>query len=362
MGWDVTAGPDRGEKIRSLVAEPHGRLEDGFGRVHSYVRIAVNEVCNLRCIYCMPEEGLVFKDREELLTTREILRVLRVLTGLGVCKVRFTGGEPLLRQDIRILVEKAVATEGVESVHLTTNGIFLSDQAGGLRAAGLTGVNISLDTMNAARYLEITRRTGLERVLEGIHLAVDLGFSSVKVNTVVLRGFNEDELGDFVDLTRAVPITVRFIELMPFDSHQVWKRGHFFSADWIVESLKKAFPEIRNDTGTRTERHIYRIPGHAGKVAVIPAYTRTTCPDCNRIRITADGRIRNCLYCTREFDLKKILRSGGADEDVTDLFRTAMRTKLESGWDAQKRMASRTGEHPGNSVIGHRDSMTQIGG
>lgn len=344
-------------------AEKSGtRLVDGFGRVHSYLRIAVQEQCNLRCIYCMPEEGVDFTGQEDLLTSEEIFRILRLVVGLGVHKVRFTGGEPLLRRDILGLVERTAGLGGVESVHLTTNGLLLAGMAGDLRRAGLTGLNISLDSLNAVRFRQITRCDGLARVLEGLQTALDVGFPSVKVNVVALRGLNDNEFADFVDLTREAPITVRFIELMPFDSHQVWKRGHFYSADWLVQALRESYPDLQDDTGTRTEKHIFRVPGHAGKVAVIPGYTRSTCTDCNRIRLTADGRIRNCLYSNRELDLKQLMRSGGTDGEVVDRFRTAIHAKLESGWDAQKRPAAFNDFEAHGMVSGDRDSMSLIGG
>jgi len=337
------------------------RLLDRFGRAHDYARIAVNERCNLRCIYCMPAEGLPFREGEALLSRDELLRVIRILSRLGVTKIRFTGGEPLLRQDLTSLIEGAASEAGIESVHLTTNGFLLTERAQALFDAGLTGVNISLDTLDAARFLTITRRSGIEKVLAAVRTAVQVGFPSVKVNVVALRGFNDDEIAGFVELTRDDAITVRFIELMPFDSHQVWKRGHFFSAEWIVDTLRRTFPGLEDASGTTTEHHVFRLPGHAGKVAVIPAYTRSLCGTCSRIRVTADGKVRNCLYSTREFELGRILRSGGTDEEVVQLFRAAVRAKLESGWDAQKR--PETGDnHDPRASSGGRDSMTLIGG
>lgn len=343
-----------------------GALVDGFGRVHDYVRIAVNERCNLRCIYCMPAAGLAFQEGEALLSSDEIVRVVAVLAGLGVNKVRFTGGEPLLRRDLPDLIRCVSGTPGIESVHVTTNGILLEDRAAALRDAGLHGVNVSLDTLDAARFLRITRRAGVEKVRDSIRAALRVGFDSVKVNVVALRGFNDDEVGDFVDLTRSDPLTVRFIELMPFDSHQIWKRGHFFGADWIVEVLRRRHPELPAASGSRTEEHVFRVPGYLGKVAVIPAYTRSLCPTCSRIRVTADGQIRNCLYSSDEFALKRLLRDGGSDADVAALFRRAVAAKRESGWQAQKAQQaqaapSRDNGNPPPAFEG-RGSMTLIGG
>lgn len=337
---------------------PTAPLRDRFGRTFDYLRIAVTDVCNLRCLYCMPEEGVNFTPSERLLRAEEILRVVRVLAPLGVSKIRFTGGEPLVRKDIVSLVAGTASTEGIRSVHLTTNGLLLGTLAEPLRRAGLTGLNVSLDTLRPDRFQRITRRAGVERVLEGLRHALELGFPSVKVNAVAMRDFNDDELPEFAELTRQKGVTVRFIELMPFDSHQIWKTGHFVSAERLVERFLASFPQAARDEGSSTEEHIFRIPGYAGKVAFIPSYTRTLCGDCTRIRLTADGQIRNCLYSEEEYDLMSALRNGASDADLADIVRRAMREKLEDGWAAQRQARARAEEHPGQA----RDSMTQIGG
>lgn len=329
-------------------------LVDRFGRVFDYLRVAVNERCNLRCVYCMPAEGLDFREGDELLTRDELRRVIAALASVGVSKIRFTGGEPLIRADITDLVADAAAVDGVESIHLTTNGVLLEAKAEALRDAGLTGVNVSLDTLDAAKFLKITRRTGIDRVLGGIHRALDLGFGTVKVNVVAMRGFNDDEVGAFVALTKEHPVTVRFIELMPFDAHQVWKRGHFFGAEWIIERLE-ALGASAPDQGTRTEHRVFRFDGHAGKVAVIPAYTRSLCSACNRLRLTANGKIRTCLYSKREHDLRDALRAGADAGDIITAFRDALSLKAIDGWAAQR-------ETPDGDDDGARGSMTLIGG
>ena len=323
---------------------------DQFGRTFNYLRIAVNEKCNLRCIYCMPEEGVPFKPKNEILTTNEILRVVKVVSDMGVNKIRFTGGEPLLRGDIVKLVGKSSSTPGIESIHLTTNGVLLGRYAGNLREAGLTGVNISIDTLNPEKFLQITRRDELVRAMEGLEAAKTAGIPFIKVNAVALRGFNDNEIVEFVELTKDYPLTVRFIELMPFDAHQIWKTGKFFSAEHIQKELKDHFPDIKTTDGTATEHAIFQVPNYAGKVAVIPSYSRNLCGNCNRIRLTADGNIRNCLYSHNEFDLKDLMRSGGTEKEMKELILSAMWVKPIDGWMAQK-----TGSDS-------RESMTQIGG
>jgi cyclic pyranopterin phosphate synthase len=329
------------------------RITDRFGRTFDYLRIAVTERCNLRCVYCMPEEGVAFPDASQLLTAEEILRVVRVAAGLGVTKLRYTGGEPLVRKDLVAIIASTHAIAGVESIHMTTNGVLFADAADALRTAGLTGVNFSLDSMRPDRFLQITRRTGAEHVLASIRQAGALGFPSVKINVVAMRGFNDDEIPAFAALTRELPVTGRFIELMPFVEHQVWMRGRFFGVERIIVALHAAAPTLAPSAGSSTEEHVFQIPGHAGRLAVIPAFTRSLCGTCDRIRLTADGQIRNCLYSDREFDLRVALRTGADDDALADLLCHAMAQKLVDGWAAQ---------HEAESDGRQRTSMTQIGG
>ena len=334
---------------RSVISA-HPKIVDKHGRTFNYLRLAVNEYCNLRCIYCMPEEGVPFRSKDKLLSTNEIFRLISVAAQLGVTKIRFTGGEPLLRKDIPELVKFAKSQYGVESVHLTTNGLLLGDCLSELESAGLSGINISLDTLKPDRFKLITRRDGVDNVLANIHKAIDSAIPSVKINVVALRGFNDDELMDFVALTKEYDITVRFIELMPFDSHQIWKTGKFYGADHIITDLIKNVEELNPIDGSRTEHHIFRVDDYKGKVAVIPAYTRSLCGACNRIRITADGKLLNCLYSQDETNLRDAIRSGVSDEKIESMITGSFMNKHKDGWAAQ------------NSSGKHRESMTQIGG
>lgn len=344
---------------RGLVARQStdSVLRDRFGRVFDYLRIAITDRCNLRCVYCMPEEGIDFAAQEQLLRTEEILRLIRVASQLGVRKIRFTGGEPLVHKDIVALVRGAARTPGIQTVHLTTNGVLLPGLAGSLRRAGLYGLNISLDTLHGERFQKCTRRPGIERVLAGLDKAVELDFPSIKINVVALRGFNDDEIHGFAALTQRAPITVRFIELMPFDAHQIWRSGYFVSTEALLKRFKELYPNCEVASGSATEYRIFQIPGHAGRVAFIPSYTRSLCSDCTRIRLTADGRIRNCLYSEKEYGLLDHLRNGGSDEDVAHVLREAMWEKLEDGRAAQRQAWERRGKNGGT-----RESMTQIGG
>ena len=353
------AAQDGGDRKALSGKTQYPPLQDKFGRTFDYVRIAITEKCNLRCTYCMPEEGVDFKNGEQILTAEEIIRVVDVLARAGVKKVRLTGGEPLVRKDIMTIVEGIAAVPGIQSIHLTTNGIIFGKYAEQLRRAGLTGVNISLDTMDAEKFERITRRTGVEKVKESIDLALKLGFPRVKVNTVVMRGFNDDELYDFTELTREKRVTVRFIEFMPFDAHQIWDTGEYFlSAETMVRKLKEWYPGLAAAEGTRTEHHIFQVPGYAGKIAVIPAFTRSLCGNCSRIRVTADGGVRNCLYSDKEYSLRELLRQGCSDDDLIGVFRQAFAEKAKDGFEAKKQSALRQSTV---KWVG-RSSMTQIGG
>ncbi len=335
------------------MSDAPSQISDNFGRIFDYLRIAVTERCNLRCQYCMPEEGVDFKHGERILTLDELVRVVRVLTSVGVKKVRLTGGEPLVRKDILPLVRGLAELSGVESVHMTSNGLLFDKVAQPLLDAGLTGINFSLDTFDEEKFKKITRRAGSDKVLAAIDRALELGYASVKINVVAMRGFNEDEVLDFVELTRDRRVTVRFIELMPFDADQIWKTGKFLKTQWLEEKLAERFEDLGQTQGSPTEHTVYQLPGYQGKVAMIPAYSRTLCSACTRIRLTADGQIRNCLYSADEFDLRGLLRAGASDRDIVAFFVKAMGQKLKEGWEAQERA---------KAFGGKRTSMTQIGG
>jgi cyclic pyranopterin phosphate synthase len=305
----------------------------------------------------MPEQGIDFTAKGKLLRTDEILRVIRVAGRLGVRKIRFTGGEPLVRRDIVELVKKAADTRGIERVCLTTNGLLLPSLACSLRRAGLHGLNISLDTLDPERFRKCTRRGGLEKVMAGLDRALTVGFPSLKINVVAMRDFNDDEIVGFARLTRRYPLTVRFIELMPFDVHQIWRTGRFLGTEHLVRRFRELYPLSQVATGSSTEGQIYRIPAHTGKVAFIPSYTRSFCRECTRIRLTADGRIRNCLYSEEEYSLLGLLRNGGTDDDLGRVLHRAMWEKLEDGQAAQRRAREKQ-----NADGRIRESMTQIGG
>jgi len=337
-------------RITESKCSSNRQIIDQFGRVFTYLRIAVNQDCNLRCIYCMPEKGIRFVKSKNKMSQNEISRILKVSSELGVNKIRFTGGEPLIHPHIISLVEIANKTPGIDSVHITTNAVFLKNMIGNLKKAGLKGINISIDTLDMKKYLLITRRNILNKAIEGLEAAISIGLQSIKINVVVLRGFNDCELKDFAELTKEHPITVRFIELMPFDDNQIWRTGKFMSAYDIKQKLNEYFPNMALTFGSNTEHTIYNIPNYKGKIAVIPAFSRNLCAQCNRIRITSDGKIRNCLFASNENDILSPIRRGGSDIDLKRILISSMWKKTYNGWEAQ------------NLKKETRNSMAQIGG
>ena len=334
----------------SDVLRSSSKIVDHHDREFDYLRLAVNERCNLRCIYCMPEEGVQLLNKDQYLSKLEIKRIISLFTQMGISKIRFTGGEPLLRKDISELIRYAKNECKIEQVHLTTNGILLNKYLDQLSRAGLSGINISLDSLRPERFKKITRRDKLQQVLDNIILVQDSVIPSLKINVVFMRGFNDDELLDFVEFTKTNHLTVRFIELMPFDAHQIWKTGKFYKSEDILNDLKHKVQGLHPITGSSTEHYIFQVDGYLGKIAIIPSYSRNLCINCNRIRITADGSLRNCLYSKEEKSLRDLIRKGALDKELKEMVRDSFLTKHKDGWEAQR--------VKGNN----RESMTQIGG
>ncbi|MEM7273978.1 MAG: GTP 3',8-cyclase MoaA [Actinomycetota bacterium] len=289
-------------------------LIDRFGRVHTDLRISVTDRCNFRCQYCMPAEGMEWLDRKELLTFEEIERVARVLVErAGVRSVRLTGGEPTVRARLPVLVGKLAAL-GVD-LSMTTNGATLPMFAGDLRAAGLQRLNISLDTLDRDRFLELTRRDDLAKVLEGIDAAVAAGFAPVKVNAVLMRGINDDEVIPFLRLGRERGVTVRFIEFMPLDAQGEWSADRVVPYEEILAAAAAEFDFEPVARGTSPAER-FRYTDGRGEFGIIASVTEPFCDSCDRIRLTAEGQIRNCLFALDHIDLRPILRDGGTDDDL----------------------------------------------
>ncbi|MCL4129869.1 UNVERIFIED_CONTAM: hypothetical protein GTU68_052204, partial [Idotea baltica] len=277
-------------------------LTDKFGRKHSYLRISLTERCNLRCQYCMPEEGVPLTSRAELLTTEEIIQIASLFVSEGVDKIRLTGGEPMIRKDLVHIVE-SLSKMGVKQVGLTTNGILLTRRLKDLQLAGLTHLNVSLDTLIPAKFEFITRRKGWERVMDGLDLALEMGFSPVKINCVVMRGTNEEEINNFVWLTQKKNIDVRFIEYMPFDGNK-WSDKRMVNYEEMLKIIRGEFPNLsRLEDGPNDTSKAHKVPGFAGQIGFITSMSENFCGSCNRLRITADGNLKVCLFGSSEVSL-----------------------------------------------------------
>ncbi len=307
------------------------RMVDTFGRVARDLRISVTDRCNFRCRYCMPAEGMKWLPRSDILTFEEIERLARLFVErLGVESIRLTGGEPTVRADLPVLVSMlaTLRTDDGRPVDLamTTNGVKLTKMAGALRDAGLQRVNISLDSLIRERFAEITRRDALPEVLEGIRAAVEAGFDPVKVNTVVVRGWNEDEIVPFAEFGRQMGVQPRFIEFMPLDADGGWSMDKVVSADEIVAAIDAAYPLEEVEHGPEPASR-WRYKDGAGEIGVIPSVTKPFCDDCDRVRLTAEGAFMTCLFAQDEYDFRVALRNGATDNELVDLAVAAVHKK-----------------------------------
>jgi len=342
-------------------------IRDSFGRVIDYLRIAVTDRCNLRCVYCMPPQGIQLRAHGEILTYEEIVAVVRAAAALGISKVRLTGGEPLVRPHVERLVEMVAAVPGIQDISLTTNAVLLDRHAGALSRAGLRRVNVSLDTLRADRFERITRFGSIADVWRGLEAAEREGLTPIKLNAVIVRGMNDDELADFAALTQTHAWHVRFIELMPVSNEGDWgerlpppgnrlvtteEMQARLSADWGVPDLFSESLALTGVTGNGPAR-VFRLPAALGTLGFISPVSQHFCPTCNRLRLTADGKLRPCLLAEGEVDVIGALRAGASEGDVQALLLRAVEHKPE-------RHQLDDGLAPARS-IGQR-VMAQIGG
>lgn len=302
-------------------------LRDSFGRLHTYLRISLSERCNLRCQYCMPADGVELTPSPDLLSKDEIVRLANLFVNCGVNKIRLTGGEPTIRRDLDEICLQLSEMKGLKTLAITTNGLTLARKLPKLKESGLTAVNISLDTLVPAKFEFMTRRRGHEKVIESINAAVELGYDPVKVNCVVMRGFNDDEICDFVELTREKPINIRFIEFMPFDGN-VWNVKKLVPYSEMMETVVKKYSDLerfKNDPFDTAKN--FRIKGHRGTVSFITSMTEHFCASCNRLRILADGNLKVCLFGSAEVSLRDPMRSGADDSELMDIIGRAVKKK-----------------------------------
>ncbi|HEY1494943.1 MAG TPA: GTP 3',8-cyclase MoaA [Candidatus Solibacter sp.] len=305
-------------------------LVDSFHRVHDNLRISVTDRCNIRCFYCMPETGVTFVERREILDFEEIERFVRVAAGLGIRKLRVTGGEPLLRRDLPVLIERLARIPGIEDLALTTNGVLLGEQAEALYAAGLRRLNVHIDTLDRGRFFEITRRDDLGRVLAGLDVAKRTGFK-IKLNAVAVKNLVEPDIVPLARFAREHGFEVRYIEFMPLDAQNLWDRKKVLLADEMIEMLSRQISPLTPvpDPDPRAPATEYVYADGGGMVGFIASVSRPFCLNCNRLRITADGKLRYCLFAIQEDDVKALMRSGASDDAIAALIRRNVADKWE---------------------------------
>ena len=316
-------------------------MKDTYGREISYLRLSVTELCNLRCRYCMPAEGVCKKEHDEMLTEEEIVLAVETAAELGVTKLRITGGEPLVKKNIVSICGRTAAVPGIREVCITTNGTRLPELARPLREAGVRRLNISLDTLNEEKYRYITRIGSLNQAIDGIEAALDAGYDKIKLNAVLIGGFNDDEIAPLAGLTRRWPVDVRFIELMP-----MYDSGDFGPEAFIpCERVLQALPELEKESPDGGVARLYRLPGAQGRIGLISPLSSHFCAACNRIRLTADGKLKPCLHGKAEFSIKGLDRDG-----MREQFRTAMLSKPE--WHGELSYQSRSQAGRNMNTIG----------
>lgn len=306
-------------------------LIDSFGRVHTSLRLSVTDRCNIRCFYCMPEKGAEFVPKDNILSFEEIYRLARLLVEQGgVRDIRITGGEPLVRQQVPRLIKMLAGIGKLEDLSLTTNGMLLAEHAQALREAGLKRLNISLDTLDKEVFEKITRRDGLEKTLQGIDAAIKCGFESVKLNTLAIKGVTESEVAALVRYALDRNVMLRFIEFMPLDTDRAWQQDQVFSGDQLLQTLQNEFKSVVPLSRPEPSQPAEEFQVDRGRVGIIRSVTAPFCEACNRIRITADGAVRNCLFATSETPLRSLIRAGASDEDLMSAIRGCLAGKAEA--------------------------------
>ena len=327
-------------------------LYDNHGRPINYLRLAVTDRCNLRCFYCMPAEGIPYLPKHQLLTYEEMERVVRVLAQMGITKVRITGGEPFVRKELMQFLRRLSAIPGIQELHLTTNGVLTGPHVAELKALGMASVNLSLDTLDRERFQQITRRDAFPQVIDCFHRLLEAGIPT-KINTVVMQGQNTEDIIPLAELTRAHPVSVRFIEEMPFNGEGSHHPVLVWTHRKIVEVLEGHYPTLqRQSDAPDSTSYNYRIPGHQGTVGVIAAFSRTFCGTCNRIRLTAQGTLKTCLYDHGVLDVKQLLRSGASDATVEEAFLQAFARRAKDGFAAEQQRGDQEAATESMSTIG----------
>jgi molybdenum cofactor biosynthesis protein A len=327
-------------------------LIDNHGRPINYLRLAVTDRCNLRCFYCMPEEGIDWLSRSELLTYEEMFRICSILVKAGIEKIRITGGEPFVRKDIMQFLDSLSKLQGLNQITITTNGVLTAPLVPELQRLGIRSINLSLDTLDRNRFFSITHRDELPRVMDTLEqlLANDM---DIKINAVVMQGKNLEDIIPLVELTRQLPLSVRFIEEMPFNGGA----SHYSALEWdhirILQAIREKFPDIQKIPDPRSSTsYNYHIPGHQGNIGIIAAYTRSFCGTCNRIRITPQGALKTCLYDDGVMNIKDLMRQGSDDDQLYKALLDAIGKRAKDGFEAEQKRTRQISAHESMATIG----------
>jgi cyclic pyranopterin phosphate synthase len=303
---------------------------DAYERKIDYLRISVTDRCNLRCVYCMPPEGIDLAESKNILRYEEIMRLVRLSAAHGISKIRVTGGEPLVRKGIIEFLHDVASTPGIKDLSLTTNGVLLKSYAQQLKDAGLKRVNVSLDSLKRERFLQMTRGDNLKEVLEGLEEAQKVGLTPVKLNMVVIKGFNDDEIVDFALMSKTRPYHIRYIEYMPFNTQEGWQRDKCITAKEIKERIEQSIEpleQVTDTNGAAGPARRFRFKDAPGEIGLISPVSEHFCGSCNRLRLTSDGKLRTCLFSDNEIDLRTPLRDGSADEVIENILMAAVKEK-----------------------------------
>jgi len=327
-------------------------LKDNHGRTINYLRLAVTDRCNLRCFYCMPEEGIDWLSRSELMTYEEMLRICSLLVKMGVEKIRITGGEPFVRKDIMRLIASLSLVPELQQLTVTTNGVLTAPLIPELKRLGIHSVNLSLDTLDRSRFFSITRRDELPKVLETLEQLLQYEID-VKINAVVMDGKNTEDIIPLAELTKDIPVSIRFIEEMPFNG----EGSHYSSLQWnyirILERIKEGYPDIQKiPDPLYSTSYNYHIPGHKGNIGIIAAYTRTFCGTCNRLRVTPQGMLKTCLYDDGVLNVKDLMRKGLNDDLIAMNLIQAIQHRSKDGWEAERLRKEKAPVHESMATIG----------
>ena len=327
-------------------------LLDNHGREINYMRLAVTDRCNLRCFYCMPEEGIQYLPKDNLLTFEEMLRVTKIFAQQGISKIRITGGEPFLRKDMMQLLESIAAIPEIKKIHITTNGTLLIDKISKLKALGINSINLSLDSLDKKRFHEITRRDDLDKVIESMHALIAANIK-VKINMVVMDGKNTDDVISMLELAKEFPVDVRFIEEMPFNGTKGQGNPTFWSHKTILEHIKTKYEVNKLVDPAYSTSMNYQIPDFKGTFGIIAAFSRTFCGTCNRIRLTPQGTLKTCLYDNGVFNIRDLMRAGATDDDLVVALKEALNHRAKDGHEAEQNR---------NKNFPVSESMATIGG